>query len=286
MKTILLPTDFKKPSQKAMKFAIHIAKRANAKIIVTNCFFVPNLDINTQVELLEDFYTEQRKAAEKSLMQCCQYISLHKNSHGEYIQTEFVAEQNIPSSEIEKLAEEKKADLIVMGVDDEVHLLTLLGSTTLHVAKTSTCPVLLIHEKTKIQDFNRVYFALENIKTDLVKLKQLIPLTRIYDSEISILHIDPLPKDEDALEAMLYQKSQYDRLLNQIIQVYKHYPNIHFHYNISDETFQNMNQLLQTDHPDLLVLVHKERPLLESIFHKSVIRKLLKTSDVPLLILH
>ncbi|MDB5273224.1 MAG: hypothetical protein JWO58_1591 [Chitinophagaceae bacterium] len=286
MKTILLPTDFTKHSQQAMKFAIHLAKRANAKIIVSHCFFVPNLDINTPVDILEDLYIDQKKAAEKSLMQTCQEISLHKNSKGETLQTEFIAEQDIPFVEILKLIQDKKIDLIVMGVEDHKHLFNLLGSTALHVSRTSSCPVLLIHEENEVCDFNRVYFALEDVKEDLAKVKQLIPLTRIYESEISILHIDPLPKNEDALEAMLYQKKQYDQLLSQIVQVYKHYPNIHFHYNISDETFQKMNQILQADRPDLLVLIHKERPLMESIFHKSVIRQFLKTSPVPLLILH
>ncbi len=286
MKNILLPTDFKKHSEKAMEFAINIAKRANAKIIVTNCFFVPNVDINIPVDILEDLYLSQRIASEKALMQWCQEISSHKNSLGEPIQTEFIADQNIPSSEILKLVDEKKISLIVMGVENKKHLLNLLGSTVLHVSSTAHCPVLLVHEKSEYSYFNKVFFAVEDVKEDLIKIKQIIPLTQPYDSEISVLHIDPLPKNTDALEAMLFQKSQYDNLLNRISKKHILYPNIQFHYNISDETFKKMNHILRTEEPDLLVLIHKDRPFVKSIFHKSVIKEIIKNTDTPLLIIH
>lgn len=286
MKTILLPTDFKKHSEKAMLFAIKIAQKINAKIIVTNCFFVPNIDINTPVDIMEEFYISQRAEAEKALDKWCKQISSYKNSLEEAIPSEFVTEQNIPSSQILKLVEEKKVDLIVMGVENQKHILNLLGSTALHVSKTASCPVLLVHEKSEYHYLNKVFFAVEEIKEDLPKIKKVIPFTRAYDSEISVFHIDPLPKNKDALEAMLCQKSEYDHLLNRIMKKYNYYPNIHFHYNISDETFKKMDYTLRTEQPDLLVLIHKDRPLLKSIFHKSVIKEIIKNTTTPLLIIH
>lgn len=286
MRTILLPTDFKKHSEKAMSFAINIAKRANAKIIVTNCFFIPNVDINIPVDILEDLYLSQRKASEKALTQWCQEISSYKNSLGESIQTEFIADQNIPSAKILALIDEKEISLIVMGVENKKHLLNLLGSTALDVSSKAHCPVLLVHEKSEYSYFNKVFFAIENVKEDLIKIKQMIPFLRPYDSEISVLHIDPLPKNTDALEAMLCQKSEYDSLLNRIMKKYRYYPNVHFHYNVSDETFKKMDLILRTEKPDLLVLIYKERPFTKSIFHKSVIKEIIKKKDTPLLIIH
>ncbi len=286
MKIILLPTDFKKHSEKAMSFAINIAKRANAKIIVTNCFFVPNEDINVPLDILGDLYISQRNASEESLKQWCQEISSHKNSLGESLQTEFIADQNIPSSKILNLVDEKNISLIVMGVENKKHLLNLLGSTVLDVCSAAHCPVLLVHEQSEYSYFNKVFFAIEDVKEDLIKIKQIIPFTRPYDSEISVLHIEPLPKDTDALEAMLCQKSEYDRLLNRITKKHSHYPNIYFHYNISDDTFKKMDHKLRTENPDLLVLIHKDRPFIKSIFHKSVIKEIIKNTDTPLLIIH
>ena len=286
MKTILLPTNFSPHSEQAMQFAINIAKLSNAKIIVSHCFFVPNLDINTPVDILEELYVQNKKDADQLLTQCCQNIALHKNNEGVPIPTTFISEQNLPYSHVRKIVEEHTVDLIVMGIETKKHLFELLGSTALHVANTSTCPVLLVHDKSQYKYFNKVFFAIENVKEDIQKLKKIIPFTRLYDSEISLLHIDPLPKDEDALEAMLYQKQQYECLLNQIVQEYKHSPNIHFHYNISDETFKKMDQVLKTEEPDLLVLVHKDRSLLESIFHKSTIKQILINNSIPLLIIH
>lgn len=285
MKTILLPTDFGKHSEKALEFAIQIARKSNAKIIVAHSFFISTMDVYVPVDTLQDIYEEEREDSEKELISYCQKIALNRSESGDMLQAEFVTEQNLPASEILHLIKEKKIDLVVMGTEGEDHLLGFLGSTTLEVLNKAKCPVLVVHEQSTFKEFHNIYFAIQEMKEDLLKIRQLIPLAGFFNGEISILHIDRFPEEMNTLRKMWKEKEESEIFLDGIKKRYN-YPTIKFHFDISDNTFKKMDEVLEKDSPDLMVLVHKKRNWFENIFHKSVIKYLVKNTNTPLLIIH
>lgn len=285
MKTILLPTDFGKHSEKALDFAIYLAQKSNAKIIVAHSFFVATMDAYVPPNMLQDIYEEEKKSSEKALSNYCQRISSNRSVDGKRLDAEYVAEQNIPSSEILELVKEKNIDLVVMGTEGEDQLFGFLGSTTLDVLNKAKCPVLVVHEHSSLKDFHKIYFAVEDMKEDFLKIKHVVPLARLFNAEISILHIDRFPEEINALREMYEQKEESEILLSGIKEQYN-YPSIKFHYDVADNTFKKMDEVLEKNGPDLMVLVHQKRNWVSAFFHRSVISYLVRSTNTPLLIIH
>lgn len=285
MKTILLPTDFGKHSEKAMDFAIQIARKADAKIIVTHSFYIPTMDVNIPANMLREVYDEEKENTEKELIKYSRQISSNISESGEPLKAEYIAEQNFATDEILKLVREKKVDMVIMGTGGEDHLFGILGSTTLEVLNKVNCPVLVVHAESRFRDFEKIYFALENTKEDLLRIKHLIPLARLFRSKISLLHIERFPEEINELRDRWENKEDSEILLSGIREEYN-FPDIKFRYEISDNTFEKIDAVLEDQKPDLMVLVRQERNWFEKFFHKSVIRYLVRSTDTPLLVIH
>jgi len=285
MKTILLPTDFKKHSETAMQFAIKIAQQTGAEIIITHAYLIPSMDIPLPTYMTSNILEEQQAAVENELGYYKETISKYFYTNGDPIQSKSLAEQDLPASEIVHLIKDKNIELVVMGLEDENHLFKFLTSTAVQVLNNIHCPLLLVHEQSKVTDFKNICFALENIHEDLPKIGQLLPLAKVFNADVSLYHIDKSPEGIDDLTNLWEQRRHHDFLLHEIKQQYN-YPNISFRYNLSDEIFDTMDGIVQQSHPDVLALVHKKRNWVQLVFHKSVIRHMIKNANTPLFIIH
>ncbi|MDB5273243.1 MAG: universal stress protein UspA [Chitinophagaceae bacterium] len=285
MKTILLPTDFKKHSETALQFAIKIAQQTGAKIIVTHAYLIPSIDTPIPTYVTSNILEEQQAIVENELRYYEENISTNSYINGDPIQSESLAERDLPASEIVHLIKDKNIDLVVMGLEDENHLFQFLASTAIQVLNNIHCPLLLVHEQSKVTDFKNICFALENIQEDLPKIGQLLPLANVFNADVTLFHIDKSPEGIDDLTNLWEQRRHHEFLLNEIKQQYN-YPNISFRYNLSDEIFDNMDEVVQQSHPDLLALVHKKRNWVQLVFHKSVVRHMIKNINTPLFIIH
>lgn len=285
MKTILFPTDFSEYSEKALEFAIEIAKKSDAKIIAVNAFYVPTLDVNIPPALLDQMYKEEEKESELRLQKICKRISQISSKNGKPIKTEYITAQNIPSTEIANLYKEKKPDLIVMGTEGKDQFLGFFGSTTIDVLNTAGCPVLVVGAKTSFTGFTNIHYALEDIKEDILSVKQIIPLAKVFNSSIVIVHVErpPLSDEEAALsqekieEAETFIKATRDSL---------NYLKIKLHTVLAYDTAEGLDSFIEEEKPDILALVKQERTWFENLFHKSVIKHFLKEANTPLLIIH
>lgn len=285
MKTILLPTDFGKHSEKAMEFAIRIAKRSNAKIIITHSFLVSTMDSYVPSDMLHEIYEEEQENTQMALMEYCQKISLNMSDNGFPIQTEIIIKQNLPAFEILHLAEEKNADLVIMGTEGKDQLFGLLGSTTLEVLSSITCPLLVVHENSTVTDFDKIYFALQDMKEGLRSIAQAIPFARMFNGEIFVFHVDRFQDDIKSIKYTWEQKEAYEVLLKGIKAQYS-FPKISLHYDVSENIYEKMDEVIKNNRPDIIVLTHTRKNWLENIFHKSVIQYLVKNTSTPLLIVH
>ncbi len=141
-KTILVPTDFSKYSDKALELAVDVAKHNNAKIhllhvvdIVQQCvadYCLSNADvasINSQIKAASD--TNLKKMINKF------------NKNGVQIQGE--VKEGTPYEQILKEQKSKKADLIVISSHGKTGLTKyLMGSVADKVVKGAPCNVVLV----------------------------------------------------------------------------------------------------------------------------------------------
>ena len=148
IKKIIYPTDFSEPSYKALKAANELAMYFSAELILVHVLSpIPLLPAAPEAPLTEGIASvldDMEEIAEKSLMM----ISKEKISDGVTLRS--VLSKGNPPDEIVKIADDEKADLIIIGTHGFTgwrHL--ILGSVAEKVVRLSSCPVLTIpaHEE-------------------------------------------------------------------------------------------------------------------------------------------
>lgn len=137
---LLCPVDFSDSSLAALRFAFSVAEEADAALTILHVFEWPPDDVpltlRFDVEGYRRFVEEDAQRRLEALVpQEARVWSKPSTrvSHGK------------PYREILQVAESERSDLIVIGVRGRNPLdLTLFGSTTNHVVRRASCPVLTL----------------------------------------------------------------------------------------------------------------------------------------------
>ena len=138
---ILCPVDFSAPSLRAVEYALTLAQEAYGRIVLLHVmevlsgeeFYAPGqVDLGEYHDRAElDLHARLKQSIPEAARNWCQ--------------PEDMVTRGKPYKQILRVAEEQKADLIVMGIHGRNPLdLMLFGSTTQHVVRAASCPVLTI----------------------------------------------------------------------------------------------------------------------------------------------
>jgi nucleotide-binding universal stress UspA family protein len=143
MKRILVPTDFSKFSDNALKQAIEMAKQNKAKIYL---FHVINIVQQCSVDYCLDAATvgdiEQKSMQSAQDMMQKQIRRVVKSNDVDIVSD---VRKGTPYQEILKEQEDKKIDLIVVATQGRTGLIGhLLGSVAEKVARHAKCSVFLV----------------------------------------------------------------------------------------------------------------------------------------------
>lgn len=141
IKTILVPCDFSEYAQHAFRWAVELAERWNARIVVFHVganfasFAYPE---SVYVQDLAKMEAEAVTAAEKRL----QEFAAQKGASTVVVEPRVVLGN--PFTEICQAAEHEHADLIVMGSHGRTGIAhVFLGSVAERVVRHAPCPVLV-----------------------------------------------------------------------------------------------------------------------------------------------
>jgi len=139
--SILVPTDFGEPSERALEVAIDLAKRDNAELTVLHVFDVPPsyaaMDI-APMDLLTPMWSAARQQT------ACVIAKVRESLPSA---TELTA-MGVPWREILATIEQKHPDLVVVGTHGRRGLpRALLGSVAEKIVRLSPCPVLTVRAK-------------------------------------------------------------------------------------------------------------------------------------------
>ena len=139
-KTILVPVDFSEASDKALDYAVSLAKPLDARIVVMHAFEIPLVGFPDGVlaataEIAARILTASQKALEDAI----------EKRKGEGVEMTPLLKQADPREAVVGMAKELGADLIVMGTHGRRGLArALIGSVAEHVVRTSSVPVLTV----------------------------------------------------------------------------------------------------------------------------------------------
>jgi nucleotide-binding universal stress UspA family protein len=140
LRKILVPIDFNETSDKALDFAIELAQKFDAEVIVMHAYEIPTISFPEALVATFSIAKHTLEAARKGLDQT---VSMRTTGD---VKITSILREGRAWEEIRAEAEETHADLIVIGTHGRRGIArALLGSVAENVIRTVTTPVLTIH---------------------------------------------------------------------------------------------------------------------------------------------
>jgi nucleotide-binding universal stress UspA family protein len=143
LKTILVPTDFSAPSRRGLDYAIDLAQRFRARLIVL--FVVEPIPLVVPVRSLPE--ETARLVAEQQEYSKARMDELSKELRKRRVRFETVMTIGMAYEQIVEQAKRRKADLIVIATHGRSGLARFfLGSVAEKVVRFAPCPVLAVRD--------------------------------------------------------------------------------------------------------------------------------------------
>ena len=270
MKTLLVPTDFSEGSLNAVNFALEIAAKITAKLVLLHAYSMPSGGSSVMVDIsdilknqAEEDLAHFRTKLEKSPWGTS-HISDYKIVYGGLLDA------------VNHTAKEVNADMIVMGTVGASGFERVLGSNAAALARESNLPVLAVPPgfSPDLLDHLLVLTDYRPIKHDHT-LAPLATIAQAFNSKVDVVHVYT-GKAVDDTTANDYQK----RLQSRVSGAQTTFHSIEAE-NAEDGFLEAINQ----SNPDLVCVVRHNRAFWEGIFHRSVTRALLLNAKKPVLVL-
>ena len=151
IRTLLAAVDFSPPSERALDYALAVAKRTGAALHVLHAWRAPPWSAPVgsppadQTTLVESALDSWRRAAEREL------DTLRGRAEGDGVACQIHLEIGVASETIGRAVKALGADLAVVGARGRSALShVLLGSAAERVMRISTCPVLVVPERSQL----------------------------------------------------------------------------------------------------------------------------------------
>jgi nucleotide-binding universal stress UspA family protein len=142
---ILVPIDFSEHSEKALGFAISLAKGLGARLELLHCYPINPGGISPYgIVLPENLDREMRDAASSRMAEW------REKAVAEGLDVDLTLTPAFPSEAISATAEEHGADMIVMGTRGLTGLRhVLLGSVAERTLRIAPCPVVTVKDESE-----------------------------------------------------------------------------------------------------------------------------------------
>lgn len=274
MKTILVPMDGSACAENAFLFAILLAQKLPAKILLVNAFVIPATAGEVPFEIIEAEISRRKKDAEQLLK-----TQAIKASNGG-VPFECVALEGAPAKVITDVAKSHRADYIVMGTTGEGLTVAIFGGTATRVIEKASCPVMALPPGSSFRGpLKKITYATDYHDSDPEAIAQLVELARLWNAQMNILHVD------DEGMAAEQEVAMMDGFRKKILQK-ADYNNLSFQILYGDDVAARLETYVEEKNTDLLVMSTHRRGFFERLFKRSITRSMAVDGAVPLMAFH
>ncbi|MFM2134904.1 MAG: hypothetical protein RL021_304 [Bacteroidota bacterium] len=274
MKRILVPTDFSPAATHALRYICELNRKIGAEILLHHSYVLPVYA--TEVPILLPTDAELKQSSEEALEE------VKRNFQKDYPEMLFKARSSsgFAEEEIPAVAEEVKADLVVMGTKGASGLReALIGTITAAVMEKSNCPVIGIPEDAVWTNFDRVVYATGYTEGDFSNVEWLIAFARKLDAEVILLHVASRENDRtyefDAIERFKERLSEESR-----------YPKLTFKLMEGKDVYDSMSRYLEEVKADMVAMTIHHRTVAAKIFERSMTKRMAYHTHIPLIAFH
>ena len=277
MKKILVPTDFSKSAENALRYAVLLADKLDAEIQMVNVIYpsAAYADVPVAVDIA---VTETIKAAkprmkemvEKVLAQVIQQVDNYPIINSDI-------EIGIAESRIPQLADEGEFDLIIMGTGTkESRFDKFLGSVAAGVVKGAHCPVMVIPEEANYERFMMVGYATNLSEGDPYEIWRAAKLLAPFNPTIRCVHFETQKEKANAHPTMSELKSFFEDNTPALRMT--------FHEEKTDDVATSLKEFVDIYDIDVLVMYKPQKSLFQRLFKKSITKKMVFDLKIPMLI--
>lgn len=263
MKKILVPTDFSPNAEKALHYAIQLAKKTEGEIILVHA---------VESEMMEG---DMKKVTER-------ITTTTKNlATAEKINITAKVCEDLPVPVILDAIGESNAGLVVMGTLGNTAMSErIIGSRTASIIGKSRVPVLVIPPQSDWKIPKKILLAINRFDEKESQLLPVINLARLFSASVQVTIFtdtdDGFVEDyeEDELKIAAYR----DMLKEQFTDV-----EIHAVHLAGKHFREHVNNWITNNDIDLMVMFTHKKNIIEKIFEGSMTKKMSYNITIPLL---
>ncbi len=283
MKNILVLTDFSIRADYAAKYALNIAQKIEADLILGHVIEPEKFlgDDRTLRLLKPDVFdlSDENKHMINELESYLQTTIIeNKDLKDHKTKIKSVIKSGVFIDQVNNIIDENCVDFLIIGSRKSNSILRFIfGSKTHDLLDKIKCPVLLIPEGLAFKEVRSILYATDLPLNNKKALKILGDFARAFKAVININHIShnsfPIKKSENDIKSSL------------ITQLSENYPEMIYHTVKSNDVTSGLLKIVKSTNIDVLVMVHRKYELLNGFLHKSLSKEMADKSFVPLLIL-
>lgn len=268
---ILIPTDFSKLSKITVQYAVKMAKKLNAELILLHVVHIdapPRAAIAVKIKSIEDAMVDHAK------QDCIHLINDIKSENRGKLNISYKIIKGYPvESVVGNFAHHNDISLIIMGTKGATGLSkVLMGSNATAVINNSDIPVITVPEFARFKNLKQIVYATDMTNIN-AEMKILVPLAKLFDATVHILHIIS-PKSKKKIDTK--------KIITNVTGKMK-YPKITFHILINDYIIEGIDEYIASTKADILAMFTHNLTFFEKLFGKSVTRQMAFQTQIPLL---
>jgi nucleotide-binding universal stress UspA family protein len=272
IKTILVPTDFSIPADYAIRYAVNLASLFDASIILYHTFIPFESGFYPLAQSDKENLETEKKLTDRTAKIRDVILKSSKD-----IPISIYVDRGPITIKLAEFCKKNKIDLIVMGTQGASSIKEILiGSFTAKVMTKAPCPVLAIPNEYKFKMPKQITYATNYGKKDKKVIQYILELNNLFKAKLTILHID----DKKHISTAEEELEKYKKTIE--LQ-YKEIP-FSYHHILGKDISKALLDQIMVDKTDILVLNPvKRKGIWQHVFHKSVTKKTVCHSLIPLL---
>jgi len=279
MKNILILTDFSESAKAAEKFGLQVAIKLRANLILYNAFpELTSFEVNGNLVWPHDAPVSLELASIKNLESRALELREEVDTSGPGTYRPGIShlgEVGNLTSQLVNVISENTVWLVVMGTKGEGFATNLFGSNVYKVLDSVPCPVLIIPQSAHFESVKKITYATDLKSNDASINDWLDDFAKSLDAELSIKHVSPDDNDLEevadinATGQILHKKSTL-KLQIETVQ--------------GKNIARALRQIIEERNVGIITMLYRKYGFFESLFHVSSTHKMIKHTQIPVLI--
>ena len=269
--SIVVPTDFSRKSEIAIRYACEIASNTGGEVHFLNVIEEP-YDFPSRVQEILD---ARKKENEEKLSDIIQ--ELHTVDEFRIIKMKGVVKTGKVLTTTRQFARDQNHNLLVIGLGGEADLKKVLyGSITNNLLMTSEIPVLAISKHIDYRELKTMLFATDMRKRDIKFIKKMREFCLDIGVTLKLIHVvenDKSPRTE-----------KLDNFNKKLKKITKN-PDAGVIVLHGDSLTEGITRYIGNDKHTLLVMTRYKKKFWEWLLSNSTAKSIAQMASVPLLML-